>query len=270
MKRKAKKTTNKKSSKIKSRLLGVALVTTLLVGGTASQSNAFELQKIVGDLRKGADSLLYQFKNNPTVSSILGGLNQITDIFSSEIQRFTNISNADLNKIKGVLGVLAPSETKKAIEKQQNENTSIPGVTPENQASLGATTAAASSTLSIEGQKIDKKSLEESSKLVEKSEDLAADSADNADAAQQASSSQDILKLLASQSSSQAAINTANLRLAALQNANLQAIKTQLAISNQANASFEGRQQGEAQQKALKEREKAMAVLIQNQKRYRF
>jgi hypothetical protein len=71
------------------------------------------------------------------------------------------------------------------------------------------------------------------------------------------------LKILAGQQSNQAAINAAQVRLAALQNANLQAIKTQLAISNQANASFERRQQGDNQQKTLREQEKNL-LTIQN------
>jgi hypothetical protein len=257
-----------KPSKAKSRIWGTMLIATLLLGGTAQQAQAIDLVKTFGDLRKSADSLLYQFKNNPTVSSILGTLNQITSTFSTEIQRFTNISNADLNKVKGVLGVLAPNETKKAIEQQQPAANTIPGVTAENQAALGTTTSTADSALSKEAQEADKKSLEESSDMVKSSENIASDSADNADAAQQADSSQDVLKILASQHSNQAAINAAQLRLAALQNANLQAIKTQLAVANQANASFESRLQGEAQAKALKEREKAMNIAVTTRDKY--
>lgn len=257
-----------KPTKIKSRILGIVLVTTLFLGGTAQQAQAIDIVKTFGNLRKSADSLLYQFKSNPTISKILGSVNQITNTFSTEIQRFTNISNADLNRIKGVLGVLAPAETKKAIAQQQPAANAIPGVTAENQAALGTTTSTADSALSKEAQEADKKSLEEGSDMVKSAEDIAKDSADNADAAQQANSSQDVLKILASQHSNQAAINAAQLRLAAVQNANLQAIKTQLAVANQANASFENRLQGEAQAKALKEREKLTNIAITNKDKY--
>jgi hypothetical protein len=258
-----------KRSNAKSRIWGTVLIATLLVGGTAQQAQAIDLLKTFGDLRKSADSLLYQFKSNPTISSILGVVNQITNTFSTEIQRFTNISDADLNKIKGVLGVLAPSETKKAITQKQPPASTIPGVTAENQAALGTTTSTADSALSKEAQQADKKSLEEGSEMVKSAETIASDSADNADAAQQANSSQDVLKILASQQSNQAAINAAQLRLAALQNANLQAIKTQLAVANQANASFESRLQGEAQAKALREREKITNIAITTKDKYR-
>jgi hypothetical protein len=258
-----------KPSKAKSRIWGTMLIATLLLGGTAQQAQAIDIAKTIGGLRKSADSLLNQFKNNSTVSSILGVVNQITNTFSTEIQRFTNISNADLNKIKGVLGVLAPSETKKAIAQKQPPANVIPGATAENQAALGATTSTADSALSKEAQEADKTNLEAGSEMVTSAETTASDSADNADAAQQASSSQDILKKLANQQRNQAAINAAQLRLAALQNGNLQAIKTQLAVTNQANASFESRLQGEAQAKALKEREKIASIAITTRDKYR-
>jgi hypothetical protein len=264
-----KKNAKPKPSKAKPKIWGTVLIATLLVGGTAQQAQAIDIAKTFGNLRKSADSLLFQFKNNPTVSSILGTLNQITNTFSTEIQRFTNISNADLNKVKGVLGILAPSETKKAIAQKQPAANIIPGVTAENQAALGTTTSAADSALSKEAQEADKKTLEDGSEMVKSAETIASDSADNADAAQQANSSQDVLKILASQQSNQAAINAAQLRLAALQNANLQAIKTQLAVANQANASFESRLQGEAQAKALKEQERITSIAITTKDKYR-
>jgi hypothetical protein len=134
---------------------------------------------------------------------------------------------------------------------------------------LGTTTSAADSALSKEAQEADKKTLEDGGEMVKSAETTASDSADNADAAQQANSSQDVLKILASQQSNQAAINAAQLRLAALQNANLQAIKTQLAVANQANASFESRLQGDAQAKALKEQERVASIAITTKDKYR-
>jgi hypothetical protein len=258
-----------KPSKAKSKIWVTVLIATLLVGGTAQQAQAIDIGKTVGDLRKSADSLLLQFKNNSTISSILGVVNQITNTFSTEIQRFTNISNADLNKIKGVLGVLAPSETKKAIAQQQPPASTIPGVTAENQAALGTTTSTSDSALSKEAQEADKTNLEAGSEMVKSAETVAGDSAENAKDAQKANSSQDVLKMLANQQSNQSAINAAQLRLAALQNANLQAIKTQLAVANQANASFESRLQGEAQAKALKEQERVASIAITTKDKYR-
>lgn len=269
MKRKTKKAINKKSTKIRSRMVGAALITTLLVGGTASQASAIDILKTIGDLRKSADSLIYKFKNDPTISSILGVLNQVTTIFSSEIQRFTNISTADLNRAKGLLGALAPSEVQKAIDEKDKAAGTVPIVDSQSQAARSSTMSASQNVLSKEGQSADKETLDQISKIVEDAGNVSKDSADNADAAQQAYSSQDVLKILASQSSNQAAINVAQLRLAALQNNNLQAIKTQLAVSNQANASFESRAQGETQQKILKEQEKLKAALNRLQSSYR-
>lgn len=269
MKRKIKKAGNKKSPKVKSRLLGAALITTLLLGGTASQANAVDFLKTFNDLRKGADSLLNSIKNDPTISSILNGVNQITTVFLPQIQQFTGISNADINRVKGVLNILAPSETQKAIDSKKDTLGSESVIPSQNQAARGAATTTAETVLSQEGQKLDKKNLDDISKLVQETGEVAASSARQAESAQEASSSQDILKILASQSSNQAAINASHLRLLALQNNNLQAIKTQLAVTNQVNAGFESRLQGEAQQKILVNQEKILAIIKENGNKYR-
>jgi hypothetical protein len=73
---------------------------------------------------------------------------------------------------------------------------------------------------------------------------------------------------LANQNSSQAAINAAQLRLLALQNNNLQVIKTQLAVANQANASNESRMQGETQRRVLQEDDKSIAILEEAKLKY--
>jgi hypothetical protein len=260
---------NKKSAKVKTRIIGAALITTLLVGGTASQASAFNPLQFIGDLKKKADSFLFSIKNDPTISKILGEINQVATIFLPQIQQFTNLSNADINKIKGALNVLAPSETQRAIDEKEKASKSPSVIPGENQASRGALLNASETVLSREGQQLDKQNLAEISKVIEDSAQIASDSADNADAAQNANSSQDVLKILASQSSNQAAINAAQLRLLALQNNNLQAIKTQLAVSNQANASSESRLQGETQKKILQEQEKMLAILQQMRPRYK-
>jgi hypothetical protein len=53
--------------------------------------------QLLGILRKGADNLINQFKNDPTISQILSGLNQVTSIFLPESQKFTGLSTEDLN-----------------------------------------------------------------------------------------------------------------------------------------------------------------------------
>jgi hypothetical protein len=83
----------------------------------------------------------------------------------------------------------------------------------------------------------------------------------SAEQAQSASSSQDILKLLAKQSSNQSAILAAQVRLLALQNNNAQDLKTQMAVMNQANASFERRQEGEVQKKIIEQHEASVSTV---------
>ena len=181
-----------------------------------------------------------------------------------EIQKFTGLSTEDLNKAKGILNILAPSEAKKAIEEQKAKAKTKSTVTnSDHTVALSGSQATSNNVLSKEAQEADKKVLDEISDLVQNTQDLAEYTSNSADSAQDANSSQDVLKILAGQSSNQAAINAAQVRLAALQNANLQAIKTQLAIANQANASFERRQQGDNQQQALREQQKNL-LTIQN------
>jgi hypothetical protein len=169
-----------------------------------------------------------------------------------------------LNKAKGILNVLAPSDAKKAIEEQlKKAGTPTTVATADHTVALAGSQSSSNTVLSKEAQEADKKVLDEISKLVKDTVDLAEYSSSNASSAQEANSSQDVLKILADQSSNQAAINAAQVRLVALQNANLQAIKTQLAIANQANASFERRQQGDNQQKTLREQEQRL-LTIQN------
>jgi poly-D-alanine transfer protein DltD len=104
--------------------------------------------------------------------------------------------------------------------------------------------------------------------LVEESAKAADDSAASSDTAQGVDSSQDVLKILASQNSNQSAINAAQLRLLALQNSNLQAIKVQLAVANQANANTANIVQGETQKRILQEQEKTVSNWRQNHTRY--
>jgi hypothetical protein len=169
---------------------------------------------------------------------------------------------------KGVLNVLAPSDTQKAIDEKEKASKSPSVIPGEQQASRAATSTASNTVLSKEGQELDQKNLSEISDLVQESGEAASASSESADAAQQAASSQDVLKILATQNSSQAAINAAQLRLLALQNNNLQAIKTQLAVANQANASNESRMQGETQRRVLQEDDKSIAVMEEARLKY--
>jgi hypothetical protein len=264
-----KKTPNKKNTKVKSRILIAALISTLLLGGMSSQANAaFNPLQFIGDLKKKADSFLYSIKTDPTISKILGNINQVATIFLPQIQQFTKISNADINKVKGVLNVLAPSETQKAIDEKEKASKSPSVISSQSQAARAATSTASDTVLSKEAQELDQQNLSEISDLVQESGEAASASSESADAAQEASSSQDVLKILANQNSSQAAINAAQLRLLALQNNNLQAIKTQLAVANQANASTENRVQGETQRRILQEDDKSIAVLQEAKIKY--
>ncbi len=258
-----------KTKKIKSRILITALITSLLLGGTASQANAgFNPLQFVGDLKKKADSFLFSIKNDPTISKILGEINQVATIFLPQIQQFTNLSNADINKIKGALNVLAPSETQRAIDEKEKAAKN-PSVLPsQGVAAQTASSVAAESVLSKESQEIEVKNLDQISKLVEESAKAAEDSAASSNTAQEVDSSQDVLKILASQNSNQSAINAAQLRLLALQNSNLQTIKIQLAVANQANANTANIVQGETQKRILQEQEKTVSNWRQNHTRY--
>jgi hypothetical protein len=259
-----------KPTKVKSRILMAALITSLLLGGTASQANAgFNPLQFIGDLKKKADSFLYSIKSDPTISKILGEINSVANILLPQIQQFTNMSNADINKVKGVLNVLAPSDTQKAIDEKEKASKTPSVISSQSQATRAATSTASETVLSKEAQELDQKNLSEISDLVKESGEAASASSESADAAQEASSSQDVLKILANQNSSQAAIHSAQLRLLALQNNNLQAIKTQLAVANQANANNESRAQGETQEKILKSQEQIISQLKEMEKRYK-
>jgi hypothetical protein len=258
-----KKTSKEKSPKVKSRILIAALISAILLGGTASQSSAaFNPLQFVGDLKKKADSFLYSIKTDPTISKILGNINQVATIFLPQ-------SNADINKVKGVLNVLAPSDTQKAIDEKEKAAKSPSVISSQSQASRAATSTASDAVLSKEAQELDQQNLSEISNLVEEAGKAASASSESADAAQEASSSQDVLKILASQNSRQAAINAAQLRLVALQNNNLQAIKTQLAVANQANASTESKIQGETQEKILRAQERVVSNFREMERRYK-
>jgi hypothetical protein len=179
------------------------------------------------------------------------------------------MSNADINKVKGVLNVLAPSDTQKAIDEKEKASKSPSVISSQSQASRAATSTASDAVLSKEAQELDQQNLSEISNLVQEAGTAASASSESADAAQEASSSQDVLKILASQNSHQAAINAAQLRLVALQNNNLQAIKTQLAVANQANASTESRIQGETQEKILRAQERVVSNFREMERRYK-
>jgi hypothetical protein len=83
--------------------------------------------QLLGILRKGADNLIYQFKNDPTINQILSGLNQVTSIFLPEAQEFTSLSAENSNKAKRILNILAPSEAKKRSPKNSQQLISFQG-----------------------------------------------------------------------------------------------------------------------------------------------
>ncbi len=245
---------------LKSRPWKIAVITTLIMGMLASNARAIDIFKTIGDVRNSANSLIEEFKRNTAISSIITELNKVSTLFLPEIQRITNLSNADVDKIRGVLGQLTPTEAKNAVENQKAPGTATNTATESTVAST-TSTLSAEQVLSKEAQAANKKTLEEVSELVEDSEYEASDSWTNAEEAQSLSSSQDVLKILSRQAGNQAALTAAQVRIAAFQNSNLQEIKTQLAVSNQANASFEKRQEGKAQEEQIQRYAKSMTII---------
>lgn len=256
-----KKATTKKSSLVKARSWQIAIIVTMIVSGSASQASAFNLGQVVGDIRQQANSLIDQIRNNPAISSILKEVNNITNLFGPEIQKITNISQEDLDKIKGVLGQLSPSETKEAVDNKKATPESAPTTLNQGKTALAASELAADRELSLAAQKIRKKNIEEVSQISDSTNSEVYESQTSAKQAQSANSSQDILKLLAKQSSNQSAILAAQVRLLALQNNNTQDLKTQMAVMNQANASFERRQEGEVQKKIIEQHEASVSTV---------
>jgi hypothetical protein len=261
----------KKSNRLtkKSRLWIIGIVTTLMIGGFSSNAHAINILQAINDLKKGANSLIEEFKNNPAVVSIVTKLNDISTTYMPEIQKITNLSNADADKIKGVLGQLAPKEAKQAVDNQAKQQPSTTtNTSTDSKVSSATSTIAAQQGLSKEAQENNKKVSEEVSGLVDDSEATAFDSTSSADEAQYLSSSQDVLKVLSRQAGNQAAMTAAQVRIAAFQNSNLQEIKTQLAASNQANASFEKRQEGKAQEEEIQKYAKSMGIIANNRRNY--
>jgi hypothetical protein len=253
----------------KSRLWTIGIITTLMVGGFSSNAHAINILQTINDLKKGANSLIEEFKKNPAVVSIVTKLNDISTIYMPEIQKITNLSNADADKIKGVLGQLTPKEAAQAVENQAKQQpTTTTNTSTDSKVSTATTTIAAQQGLSKEAQEANKKVSEEVSGLVDDSEATAFDSTSSADEAQYLSSSQDVLKVLSRQAGNQSAMTAAQVRIAAFQNSNLQEIKTQLAASNQANASFEKRQEGKAQEEQIQNYAKSMGIIANNRRNY--
>jgi hypothetical protein len=261
-----KKSTNKKSSSVKSRFWQMVIIVTMIVGGSATQASAFDLGKFVGEIRQGANSFLDQIRNNPTISSILKQVNEITTLFGPEIQKITNISQADFDKLQGVLGQMSPREAKEAIDNKKTTPEAAPTTLHHGKSSLAASELAADRELGLAAQKIRKQNIEEAAQLSDGANSEAAASQNSAQESQSANSSQDVLKILSRQSSNQSAIMAAQARLLALQHSNMQDLKTQMAVINQANASFERRQEGEVQKKIIEQQETSAAA-IQNKVR---
>jgi hypothetical protein len=262
-----KKSTRKSKFSLKIRPWRIAVLTTLIMGVFSSQAKAIDILQTISDVRRGANSLIEEFKNNPIVGKIVGDLNSISTLFMPEIQRLTNLSNADADKIRGVLGQLTPTEAKKAVENQQQPGTAT-NTAADSKVSRTTSELAADQVISKEAQETNKKTLEEVSGLVDDAEYEASDSWANAEEAQSLSSSQDVLKSLSRQAGNQAALTAAQVRIAAFQNNNLQEIKTQLAASNQANASFEKRQEGKAQEEQIGKTSKSMSIVASKIKSY--
>ncbi len=253
----------------KSRLWVIGIITTLMIGGFSANAHAINILQTINDLKKGANSLIEEFKNNPAVASIVTKLNDISTLYMPEIQKITNLSNADADKIRGVLGQLTPKEATQAVDNQAKQQPSTTtNTSTDSKVSTATTTTAAQQGLSKEAQEANKKVSEEVSGLVDDSEATAFDSTSSADEAQYLSSSQDVLKVLSRQAGNQSAMTAAQVRIAAFQNSNLQEIKTQLAASNQANSSFEKRQEGKAQEEQIQKYTKSMGIIANNRRNY--
>jgi hypothetical protein len=251
----------KKTSATKARFWQIVIITITIISGSATPSSAFTLGGIVKEIKQSANSLIDQVRNAPGISDVLKKVNEITTLFGPEIQKITNISQADFDKIQGVLGQLSPSAAKEAIDNKKATPESAPTTLHQGKSSLAASELAANQELSLEAQKIRKQNIEEAAQLSDNANSELAASQASAQEAQSANSSQDILKLLSKQSSNQTAILAAQARLIALQNNNMQDLKTQMAVVNQANASFERRQEGEVQKKIIDQQESAAAAI---------
>jgi hypothetical protein len=256
----------KKISPAKAHFWQIVIIATTIISGSATQASAFTLGGIVGEIRQGANSFINQIRNNPTISSVLKQVNEITTLFGPEIQKITNISQADFDKIQGALGQLSPRAAKEAVDNKKTTPEAAPTTLNNGKSSLAASELAADRELGLEAQKIRKQNIEEAAQLSDGANSEAAASQASAQESQSAKSSQDILKILSKQSSNQTVILAAQARLLALQNNNMQDVKTQMAVINQANASFERRQEGEVQKKIIDQNE-SYAAAIQNKVR---
>jgi hypothetical protein len=259
------KKTIKSKSHLKAKAIAVGMLSTVLLVVAAPSARAINNVFSGGTLSSSANKLVEDFKNNSIIKNIVDLYNQIPTQLLPAIQKITGISSGDFQKITGVMGLLTPTESKQAID-DKGSTTQV--VSKEGQAAAVNAQTAADAGIGKEAQEADKKDLEDASNLSDGGENAATESHDIASTAQKETSSQNILKLLATQHSNQSLINASQLRIGALNNKNLQAIKAQLAISNQSSASQQRIQLSKSQQESLQKERQDNATITNRYRSY--
>jgi vacuolar-type H+-ATPase subunit I/STV1 len=248
---------------IKSKFWKLSIIGILIASFSSSRALALDSNL--------ANSLITQLKSNSLINGMIQELNRISNLFLPVLKGLTNLSDADIETIRGALGQIDPAEAEAKLKSQavaNNPTNLLLEMSIAGAAAIGTSSLAANQVLSKAGQTEDQARLNEVTGLIDNSETAAVDAADLSAAAQSEESSQNILKAMAAQTGRVASVITANGRIQGMQNSNLQEIKTQLAALNKIHASNAELAKGQEQQAEIQQNQAVTARSRNNLRNY--
>jgi vacuolar-type H+-ATPase subunit I/STV1 len=248
---------------IKSKFWRLSIIGILIASFSSSRALALDSNL--------ANSLITQLKSNSLINGAIQELNRISNLFLPVLKGLTNLSDADIETIRGALGQIDPAEAEAKLKSQavaNNPTNLLLEMSIAGAAAIGTSSLAANQVLSKASQTEDQARLNEVTGLIDNSETAAVDAADLSAAAQSEESSQNILKAMAAQTGRVASVITANGRIQGMQNSNLQEIKTQLAALNKIHASNAELAKGQEQQDEIQQNQAVTARSRNNLRNY--
>jgi vacuolar-type H+-ATPase subunit I/STV1 len=248
---------------IKSKFWRLSIIGILIASFSSSRALALDSNL--------TNSLITQLKSNSLINGMIQELNRISNLFLPVLKGLTNLSDADIETIRGALGQIDPAEAEAKLKSQavaNNPTNLLLEMSIAGAAAIGTSSLAANQVLSKASQTEDQARLNEVTGLIDNSETAAVDAADLSAAAQSEESSQNILKAMAAQTGRVASVITANGRIQGMQNSNLQEIKTQLAALNKIHASNAELAKGQEQQDEIQQNQAVTARSRNNLRNY--
>jgi hypothetical protein len=200
------KRNSKKPGFIRRHLRKVTLVTLFVLGASAPGVGAINVPQ-------GFNSLLDQFRSNPTVAYLVKQYNEIPSYVFPAIQQVLNIPEGDLKTAQGVMGILTP-DLKNQLESTSPIDSAV-WKSSTTRAAQATSKTVVNRVLGAEGQSNDQQSAQETSNTNEAAQFAAQEASDITNGIQSYSSSQDVLKGVAEVLSRNAAITAAGVSLAA-------------------------------------------------------